>query len=102
MKSLKLIVAAAALTISGAAVAGPSYTFVDLGYLTGDSGDERTDGFGLRGSFGFANLWHVAAEVSAAEAGGGKSKVGGADISGGNLYVGALLGLYFIVTPFMN
>ena len=88
MKSLKLIVTAAVLTISGAAVAGPSYTFVDLGYLTGDSGDERTDGFGVRGSFGFAGMWHVAAELSAAETEGGKSKAGGADVSGGNIYVG--------------
>jgi hypothetical protein len=92
MKGLKTIAAAAALAISGAAVAGPSYTFVDLGYLTGDSGNERTDGLGLRGSFGFAGLWHVAGEYSAVEAGGGKGKVtttgNGIDVSGGNIYVG--------------
>jgi hypothetical protein len=89
MKGLKTIAAAAALTISGAAIAGPSYTFVDLGYLTGDSGDDRTDGLGLRGSFGFAGLWHVAGEYSALEASGGKgSATGGIDVSGGNIYVG--------------
>ncbi len=40
-----MIAAAAALTVSGAAVAGPSYSFIDGAYLVGDSGDDRTNGF---------------------------------------------------------
>jgi len=89
MKGIRTILAFAALAVSGAAVAGPSYSFVDLGYLTGDSGDDRTDGVGIRGSFGFANIWHVAGELEGAEAAGGKgSASNGADVSGGNIYVG--------------
>jgi hypothetical protein len=88
MKGIKLLIALAALTLSGAAVAGAPFTFVDLGYVTSDSGDERTDGFALRGSFGFGNMWHVGLGAMSADAGGGKSKAGGADVSGFDLYVG--------------
>jgi len=89
MNALKTIFAVAALAVSGAAVAGPSYSFIDLSYLTGDSGDDNTYGLGGRASFGFANLWHVAAEIEKGEASGGKgSATGGADVQGGNIYVG--------------
>ena len=91
MNGFKSIVAAAALTVSGAAVAGPSYTFVDLGYLTGDSGDDRTAGLGVRGSFGFANIWHIAGEFEGGEVAGGKgsgANNAGADFAGGNIYAG--------------
>ena len=84
---IKTIIVIAALTVSGIAIAGPSYTFVDLGYLTGDAGDERTDGLGVRGSFGFAGMWHVAGELNALEANGGKDK-NGQDISGVTIYGG--------------
>jgi hypothetical protein len=88
MKGIKLLIALAALTLSGAAVAGAPFTFVDLGYVTSDAGDERTDGLALRGSFGFGNMWHVGLGAMSADAGGGKSKAGGADVSGFDVYVG--------------
>ena len=57
----KLILALAAFGLSSVAMAGPSWTYVDLGYVVGDSdGDDNdVDGFSLRGSLGFAGIWHV-------------------------------------------
>jgi len=56
----KVLLTLAALALSGTAMAGPSWTYVDLGYITGDStGDDSIDGYSLRGSFGFGDLWHV-------------------------------------------
>jgi len=90
MKSIKLIAAAAALTISSVAVAGPSYTYIDGGIVLGaSSGDDKeTQGLALRGSFGFANIWHIGAGIAGGESNGGKSKLVGADFSSANLYVG--------------
>lgn len=95
MKTLKLIVAITALVVSGAAVAGAPWTYVDLGYVTADSGDDRTDGLALRGSFGFADIWHAGVALQGIEVAGGKSKPQGADVSGGNIYIG----LHPAVTP---
>jgi hypothetical protein len=78
----KLLVAAAALAVSTGAMAGPSWTYVDAGYVTGDAGDESTDGFGLRGSFGFADIWHIQADYLYYEQAGGKDKSGGNDVNG--------------------
>ena len=77
----KLMIALAALAMSGTAVAGPSWTYVDLGYLVGDSAqkDAETEGLGLRGSFGFANMWHVQLDLAAGETAGGKSDITGGD-----------------------
>jgi len=57
----KLILTLAAFGLSSVAMAGPSWTYVDLGYVVGDSeGDDNdVDGFSLRGSLGFAGIWHV-------------------------------------------
>jgi len=56
----KVLLTLAALALSGTAMAGPSWTFVDLGYITGDSEDDNPiDGYSLRGSFGFGDIWHV-------------------------------------------
>ena len=53
----KLLVAAAAMAISTGAIAGPSWTYVDLGVVLGDGADdEDLIGYGLRGSFGFGNI----------------------------------------------
>jgi len=85
---LKLIVATVALAFSGAVFAGAPWTYVDLGYITADSFEDRTDGLGLRGSFGFAGMWHVGATISSVEVQGGKSKPFGWDESGYGLFVG--------------
>jgi len=78
----KVLITLAALALSGTAMAGPSWTYVDLGYVTGDSGDETTDGLALRGSFGFGSLWHIQADVVTSEANGGKGTTGGSDNTG--------------------
>ena len=71
----KLLVAAAAMAISTGAIAGPSWTYVDLGAIIADgSNSEDTTGLGLRGSFGFGDLWHIQAEVASFELNGGKGK----------------------------
>jgi hypothetical protein len=71
----KLMIALAALAISGTAVAGPSWTYVDLGAVIGDSStkDQETQGVALRGSFGFGNIWHAQLELGQGETNGGKS-----------------------------
>ena len=79
----KLIIAAAAMAVSTGALAGPSWTYVDLGLVFNNyspDADEDSVGYALRGSFGFADLWHVQAAVASTELNGGKSK-GGADIT---------------------
>jgi len=88
MIKIRLIVAAAALLATGTAAAGAPWTFVDLGYVTGDSGDDRSMGVALRGSFGFANIWHAGLGVSSFEDNGGKDKPFGSDDTGVNLFVG--------------
>lgn len=85
---LKLIVATVALTVSGAVFAGAPWTYVDLGYITADSFEDSTDGVGLRGSFGFADVWHVGATASSVEVQGGKDKPFGFDETGYSLFVG--------------
>jgi hypothetical protein len=75
----KLLLTMAALALSTSAIAGPSWTYVDLGFVVGDGEqDEDTTGYGLRGSFGFGDLWHIQADVASFESGGGKSS-GGTD-----------------------
>lgn len=57
MKKLALI-AAAAVAWSGAALAdGPDWTYIDVSYLRGDSGDEESDGFSIKGSVEFADKY---------------------------------------------
>jgi len=76
----KLILAAAALALSTSAMAGPKWTYADLGYIVGDSGDEDTDGYRVSGSFGFADIWHVGLNYNDAELNGGQgSNFAGAD-----------------------
>ena len=83
MNGTKMMCVVAALTLSGAAVAGPAWTYADLGAFVGDSDgkDEETQGIALRGSFGFADIWHVQAEVATGDADGGKSEPSGADVT---------------------
>jgi hypothetical protein len=70
----KILLTMAALALSTSAIAGPSWTYVDLGFIVGDgSDDESTTGYALRGSFGFGDLWHIQADVGSFETGGGKS-----------------------------
>lgn len=91
-KSMIALAAVAATGVSGAAMAGPSWTYLDLGYTSGasfedgsDGGD--TDGFALRGSFGI-DIWHARLEYNDGEVLGGKNS-GGADTDGYVLAVGA-------------
>ena len=58
----KLILALVAFALSGVAVAGPAWTYVDLGYLRADSGDDDADAYALSGSFGMGSLFHVNAD----------------------------------------
>ena len=92
MNKMRCIVAAAALIASGTVAAGAPWTFVDLGYVTGDSGDEKSMGAALRGSLGFAKIWHVGLGVSSFEDDGGKGKGPpnnpGSDNTGVNVFVG--------------
>ena len=74
MKAIKYAVAAAALTLSGAAMAGPGWTFVELGYDFGDNDvgnmgpfnafsskyEDGTKGYRLDGSLGFGSMYHAA------------------------------------------
>ena len=88
MKGIKLLAATAALTVSGVAVAGPNYTYGQLGYVAIDSvGNEDSGGFELNGSFGFADVFHVGAGLFAGEFEGGKSK-DGADVDAYDIYFG--------------
>ncbi|MEE4184613.1 MAG: hypothetical protein V2J12_02465 [Gammaproteobacteria bacterium] len=83
----KIILASAALALSTSAMAGPKWTYADLGYVVGSSVEEDTDGYGIRGSFGFADIWHVRGGYSDFEVQGGDDK-GGLDVDGFNAYVG--------------
>ena len=88
MRSMRLLAATAALTVSSVAVAGPNYTYAQLGYLAIDSvGNEDSGGFELKGSFGFADVLHVGASIAAVELEGGKSK-DGADVDAYDIYFG--------------
>jgi hypothetical protein len=98
MKGIKLLAATAAITVSSVAVAGPNYTYAQLGFFTEDSvGKEDTGGFELKGSFGFADLFHVGAAIDSGEKDGGKSKysddfedlnLGAADTDSFEIYAG--------------
>lgn len=87
MKTLKTILLVALLALPGITFAGPAWTFVDLGLNTADSGDERTTGYGLRGSFGFGDLFHVGLGIEQNEWAGGKSK-SGVDETAYDIWVG--------------
>jgi hypothetical protein len=76
----KLLLTMAALALSTSAIAGPSWTYADLGFVVADgSQDEDTTGYSLRGSFGFGELWHIQADVASFESGGGKGTGNGTD-----------------------
>jgi hypothetical protein len=60
----KVIIALAALAASSAAVAGPSWTYVDGAYIQQSSSEElagikSSKGYEFAGSFGFLETWHV-------------------------------------------
>jgi len=67
----KVIIALAAMAASTGALAGPSWTYVDLAYTRSSSleeaGTDKSQGYELEGSFGFANIWHVAGFYGSAE-----------------------------------
>ena len=91
MRSITLLAATAALMVSSLAVAGPNYTYIDLGFVTANSeGNEDTGGFVLRGSYG-EDLFHAGAEIAVGELEGGKGKGqngNGQDTSGYRFYFG--------------
>ena len=84
----KAIIALAALAISSSAFAGAKWTYVDAGYVMGDSGDESTDGYSIRGSFGFAEIWHIGASWGAVDYFGGNGKTNGSDSDAYSIYFG--------------
>lgn len=85
----KAMIAIAAMAASGAAMAGPSWTYIDAGYTRASSGPDDTEGFQLRGSVGFADLWHARAAYIDGEISGGKgSATGGADTDGYEIVLG--------------
>lgn len=98
MKTLKILVAVAAIAFTGAAFAGAPWTYIDLGVNAADSSaisggststnDDRTTGASIRGSFGFANVWHAGLNVEANEWNGGKGKPGGVDETAYDIWVG--------------
>jgi hypothetical protein len=60
----KLIFLVAAMALSSVAMAGPSWTYVDAGYVLGDSNDNEfttgdTDGYSATGSLEFFNIFHA-------------------------------------------
>ena len=93
MRSTTLWAATAALTVSSVAVAGPNYTYAQLGFYTAVSqGKEDTGGFVLRGSYG-EDIFHVGAGIASGEYDGGRSKQSdtnefGADTDAYELYAG--------------
>ena len=76
MKSFNLVVATAAIAVSGAAMAGPSYTYADFGYTVGESEgrNNETEGLALRGSFGFAEVFHIGGGYADGDVNGGKKE----------------------------
>jgi len=67
----KAILALAATAVTGTAVAGPSWTYVDLGYLRSSSISNDIDGYEVAGSIGFADMWHAQASYGTQEVDGG-------------------------------
>jgi hypothetical protein len=62
----KVIITLAALGLSSVAMAeGPSYTYVDVGYLGADSGDDQTTGAVLSGSLSLFENFHTNFSYSA-------------------------------------
>ncbi|MGI9292066.1 MAG: hypothetical protein ACR2QG_12430 [Gammaproteobacteria bacterium] len=83
-----LILALAGMAVSGLAVAGPNWTYADIGYNRADSGDEETDGFQLQGSFGFADKYHVQATYFDGEVGGNGGANSNPDYDGYRISLG--------------
>jgi hypothetical protein len=78
----KALITMAALATSTSVMAGPSWTYVDLGIQFADTEivtGEDTIGYVLGGSFGFGSLWHIAADITQTEVNGGKGKDFGFD-----------------------
>jgi hypothetical protein len=62
----KVIITLAAVGLSSVAMAeGPSYTYVDVGYMGADSGDDQTTGAVLSGSLGLFENFHTNFSYSA-------------------------------------
>jgi hypothetical protein len=57
MKNFKLLLATAALAVSGSALAGPSYTYADFGYLQADEG--YIDAIAVSGSYAVTDQVHL-------------------------------------------
>jgi hypothetical protein len=102
MNNFKLLLATAAMAVSGAAIAGPSYTYVDLGYVQGDGidassllggipneiGNFESDGFTIRGSKSISDNFHVQASYTDGDSLGGNGTLLGSDYDGYSIGVG--------------
>jgi hypothetical protein len=86
----KVIIALAALAVTGAAVAGPEWTNADIGYMraSSDGNSNDTEAFRLRGSLEFADKWHVRAAFDDGEINGGKGSSGGEDFDSWEIFFG--------------
>jgi hypothetical protein len=62
------------LAVMPANAAAPRWTYVDIVYLTADSGEETTDGLGIAVSANFVSIWHAGARYSQTKVAGGKNK----------------------------
>jgi opacity protein-like surface antigen len=67
---LRIIVSAIALVFASSAMAGPNWTYVDLGFVVSSSSDKDNayTGLDLAGSFELGELWHLQAAVAYTEA----------------------------------
>ena len=83
----KAMIALAALAFMGTAIAGPNWTYVDAGYTRASSGEGVTDGFLLRGSIGFMEMWQARVEYVDGQIDGGSPP--GEDYDGYLLAIGA-------------
>jgi hypothetical protein len=80
------------LAVLPASAAAPRWTYVDILYLTADSGNETTDGLGIAASANFVSIWHAGARYSQTRVAGGKNKgtppAAGSDVESFSFYVG--------------
>lgn len=92
MKMLRMaLCATVALAASGIAAAaeGPAWTYAQIGYLRADNvGDDDTDGFELKGSLGFADMYHVQLEYVDGTIGQGSGVISDSDFDGFRLRAG--------------
>lgn len=82
----KLILGLAAMALSSVAMAGPAWTYAEAAAIFVESGDDKTTGYGIGGSLGLGDLFHVTGQYedySDGEFDGGISDYDGYRIAAG-------------------